>query len=285
MREKIVALLQSSGDLPTLPDIVIKLNTMIRDPQSNAKAIAKLIEVDPVLAGRILKLSNSVYYSRSTTPITTLPLAITKIGLTTMVKLVYSLKMTMLFDKISVIDPSMFWHHSLAAAIITQSLSRRIKTNMHMQDIAYLAGLMHDIGILVFGYLIPDEYSRFIESAACAEESLEKQETRIFGIDHSELGALFIDYWWNVDKNVIEAVKYHHAPNSGIESNRMCNRTVHLANGICNNAGLTNGIDTCLSVFDEGSWDELGLSSSDVEEILADVRTSLDQATEILSQS
>jgi HD-like signal output (HDOD) protein len=202
-----------------------------------------------------------------------------------MVKLVYSLKMTMLFDKISVLDPSMFWHHSLGAAIITQSLSRRIKSDMHMQDIAYLAGLMHDIGILVFGYLIPDDYSRFIESAVCAEESLEEQEKRHFGIDHYELGALFIEHWWNVDTNVIQAVRYHHAPDSGPGNNRLCNRTVHLANGICNNAGITNGIGACLSGYNENSWDELGLSLDDVEEILADVRTSLDQAAEILSQS
>ncbi len=108
MREKIIKLLESNGDLPPLPDIVVRLQKMIDDPGSNARSIAKLIEVDPVLAGRILKLSNSTYYSRSTYPIKTLPVAITKIGTKVLVKLVYSLKFITLFNDSSVLDQSSF---------------------------------------------------------------------------------------------------------------------------------------------------------------------------------
>ena len=82
-----------------LPDIVIRIQEMTRSLDTNIKDIAKLIEMDPVLALKIIKMSNSVYYSRSTTPIKTLPLAITKIGLNMLVKLVYSLKLCPLFSE------------------------------------------------------------------------------------------------------------------------------------------------------------------------------------------
>ena len=117
MRDKILNQLEIEGELPPIPDIVIRVREMTQSLKTNIKDIAKLIEMDPVLAWNIIKLSNSVYYTRSTTPIKTLPLAITKIGLNMLVKLVYSLKLCPLFTESSFLSNSQFWLHSLAVAI------------------------------------------------------------------------------------------------------------------------------------------------------------------------
>ena len=69
MRNTILRLLEERGDLPPFPDIVLKLQRMIKDPQKSIKDIAMLIEYDPVMAGKIIKLSNSAYYTRSQTQI------------------------------------------------------------------------------------------------------------------------------------------------------------------------------------------------------------------------
>ena len=71
MRKEILSRLENNGELPTLPDIVLKLQKMLQDPHSNAHSIARIIEVDPVLAGRILNIANSVYsvsYTHLTLP-------------------------------------------------------------------------------------------------------------------------------------------------------------------------------------------------------------------------
>jgi len=283
MREKILELLGKSGDLPPLPDIVFKLQKMIREPRANAKSIAGIIEMDPVLAGRILKLSNSVYYSRSTKPVKTLPVAITKIGFNMLIKLVYSLKITKLFANSSFLDNSAFWRHSLAVAVFTQSLSRRIKASQEEQDMAYLAGLMHDIGIIVFGHIIPDEYGAFLTKIHEEETPLEVSEKEKLGIDHAEIGGEFIDTWWEVDPHISTAVRQHHFPFLGGAADRRCEQMVNVVNGVCNNVGINNGIQCYHEVFKEGAWEELGLSLADVEDILYDVNTALDQANELMA--
>jgi len=282
MRERILERLEEKKDLPALPDIVFRLQEMIRDPRANAKSIAKIIEVDPVLAGKVLKLSNSVYYSRSTTPVKTLPVAVTKIGFNMLLKLVYSLKLMTLFTDSTLLDSTRFWRHSLAVAIFTQSLSRRIHSDRMLQDFAYMSGLMHDIGIMVFGYLVPEEYGAFLRKVPEKEEALYRQEQTAFGIDHAELGALFIEKWWHIDEHVVQAVRYHHFPFRGAETDRRCEQMVHVANGICNNQDITNGVNVHHEIFRDGAWEELGLSLSEVEEILEDVHAALEHANELM---
>jgi len=285
MRDRILELMAAKSELPPLPEIVIKLQKMVRDPSANVKNIAKLIEVDPVLAGRILKLANSAYYSRSTTPIKTLPVAITKIGLNMLVKLVYSLKLCTMFSVKKVLEGEQFWKHAFAVAIFTQSITNHSKVSREEIDIAYLAGLMHDIGIIVFIYLIPDEYQNFLLEKKDDEGPIEMFERRTFGIDHAELGSRFIETWWGVDERISKAVRFHHSPFIGENNERTPEKIVHVSDGICNSQGITNGTGFITEVFKEGAWESLGLSLNEVETILLDVNDSLEQAQELISFS
>jgi len=285
MRDRILELMAAKSELPPLPEIVIKLQKMVRDPSANVKNIAKMIEVDPVLAGRILKLANSAYYSRSTTPIKTLPVAITKIGLNMLVKLVYSLKLCTMLSVKKVLESDQFWTHSFAVAIFTQSITNHIKVSREELDIAYLAGLMHDIGIIVFIYLIPDEYKNFLLEKKDDEEPIEVVERRIFGIDHAELGSRFIETWWSVDERIGTAVRFHHSPFIGEQNERTYEQIVHVSNGICNSQGITSGTGFITEVFKEGVWESLGLSLNEVDTILQGVNDSLEQARELISFS
>jgi HD-like signal output (HDOD) protein len=284
MREKILELLSKRGDLPPFPEIVLRLRVLLRDPDVKVANIAKLIELEPVLAGRILKLSNSVYYSRSPKQITSLPLAITKLGFTLLFRMVFSLKLITLFSGSAVLDSHKFWRHSLAVAVFTQALSRRVKAPKKEHEIAYLAGLMHDVGIMVFVHLVPDEYFDFLHGVGKVEQPLEVQEKNTFGIDHPELGALFIETWWNIEEQVSSGVRFHHFPFHGGTNERRCAQLVSISNGICNNQGITQGINCYRELFRDSAWDELGLSIADAESILSDVRTSLEEAEEFLGQ-
>lgn len=286
MREKILDIIEIEGELPPLPDIVTRIREMTQNLNSNIKDIAKIIEIDPILALSIIKLSNSVYYSRSTTQIKTLPLAITKIGLNMLVNLVYSLKLCPLFTESSFLSNSQFWLHSLAVAIFSQSLSKKIKAPMEEQDITYLAGLMHDIGIMAFAYLVPIEYDDFLTSIQEKDGQLVTLEKSTFGIDHAELGALYIEKWWDVDENITLTVRYHHAPFTDQAHNSTSVQLVNIANSICNNQGITNGIKCLPEEFNEDeALTNLGLSQDEIENIMEDVQTALEQAKELVGHS
>jgi len=284
MRDTILKSMERKPDLPPLPEIALKIQQMVNDPQTNARSIAKLIEVEPVLAGRILKLSNSAFYSRSTTTITTLPVAITKIGLNMLVKLVYSLKMTSLFKDSELVNSKLYWKHCLAVAIFTQSLSQKVKASQEVQDIAYLAGLMHDIGIMVFAYIVPKEYEAMLKSNHDGERPLEEVEMETFGIEHTELGALFAQKHWDVDERLALAIKSHHLRADQGEETEICSDLVKISNSICNHFDISNGISYYPEIFRDTSWDHLNLTSDYVDSVIDDIEEAHTQAIEVMGQ-
>jgi len=281
MREKLLSLLDEQGMLPPLPDIVLRLKSMVGS-ETGVKKISSVIEIDPVLVGRILKLANSAFYSRSTTPVKTLPVAITKIGLNMLVKIVYSFKMTSLFSDTSVLDSTKFWRHSLAVALFTQSLGRRLMRPQEEQDLMYIAGLMHDIGVMVFGYLVAPEYTAFLKDGGDINTYLHDMEKRQFDIDHAELGALYIDRWWEVDKRISLAVRHHHTTAEMDSSLDIHEKLMKLSNEVCNHEGITNGTMFMPETFEENVWDDLGITPQVRERLFEDVQASIGQAEEMI---
>ena len=82
-----------------------------------------------------------------------------------------------------------------------------VKISQEDIEFAYLCGLMHDTGILVFDHLIPDEYSEFLGTIKSSDITLAENEAETFGITHAELGALFIEKWWPVSPGLVEAIR------------------------------------------------------------------------------
>ena len=282
MREKILNLIEKKGDLPAFPDILIKLQKVLDNPDAGISDIAGLIELDPILAGNILKISNSAHYRTGYQEIDTLTMAVNKLGLEKIKQLVFSLKISKLFSRVELINPLQFWKHGLAVANFTQMLSRYADISPKTQNLAHLSGLMHDIGIMVLCYLIPDEYSTFLKNLSKDEIPFEKQEEKAFGIDHQEVGARFIKKWWSIDEQIVQAVRYHHFPFTGTQNEKQCQQLVHLANGICISFGQSNGVECFSEVFNPGAWEALGLSLDDVEKMMEDVQVSVNQAVELL---
>ena len=282
MRERIIELLESKENLPPLPDVLVRLRMLLKDPDTSVADIAGTIELEPVLTGKILKISNSTFYSRGAKQITSLPLAITKLGFKMIYRIAYSLKIITLFQKKKILDSRMFWRHSLAVAVFTQSLGKRVRIRSVDQDITYLAGLMHDVGILVFMHLIPKEYTAFAKAAASEEKPLEEQERARFGIEHSELGASFIERWWGMEERISNAVLYHHGPFHGGDEDRRIAQLLNISNGVCNSQGITNGLPSYHEIFNDSTWDDIGLSLADSENILTDMRAALDEAEEFV---
>ena len=282
MRKKILNLIEQRGDLPAFPDILIKLQKVLNDPDTGISDISNIIKLDPILAGNLLKVSNSTYYRTGYQEIDNITMAVNKLGLEKIRQMVFSLEITKLFSHSEFIDPMQFWKHGLAVANFTQLLGKYTDISQKTQDLAHLSGLMHDIGIMVFCYLIPEEYSTFIANLSTDEIPFEKQEMEMFDIDHQEVGALFIKKWWEIDEQIVNAVRFHHLPFMGTQKEKQCQQLVHLANGICTSFGHSNGVECFSDVFNTGAWEALGLSLDNVEKIMSDVQASVNQSMELL---
>ncbi|MFO7754234.1 MAG: HDOD domain-containing protein [Desulfobacteraceae bacterium] len=285
MRKKILSLIDKKGNLPVFPDILVRLQKVMDDPYAGMNDIARIIELDPALAGRILHVSNSAFYHTGYDRIDSLPTALNRLGMEKIRQLVFSIELTKLFSDSRLINPVQFWKHSLAVANFTRLLSRyAADMDPALENTAYLSGLMHDVGIMVMAYLIPAEYARFLENLSQEEIPLEKQEERAFGIDHPEAGARYIEKWWHLDAKIVNSVRYHHLPFMGSENDRRCEQLVHLANGICTSHGQSNGIACYNPVFNPGAWEAMDLSLADAEKMMEDVDVAVHRAMELIGQ-
>jgi HD-like signal output (HDOD) protein len=236
MRSSILAMVEEKGNIPSLPDILVRLEPKIEDPKSNISDTAILIETEPILSGRMIQLSNSVFFNRGGNKVENLSQAIIRLGLKMILDLAYTLEVPKLFMKGKGIKQNKFWQHSLAVAILSRILSQRLEGLRIEQDMCYLSGLMHDIGIIVFNYLIPEEYSAFLKQIGGTNAHLHDLETQKFGISHPELGSLFIKKWRPVPdpEEVVTSVGRHYLTMSNQGKKYPILLAVIIANAIAN---------------------------------------------------
>jgi HD-like signal output (HDOD) protein len=283
MRSSLIAMAEEKGNIPPLPDILVRLESKIEDPKSNISDIAILIETEPILSGRMIQLSNSVFFNRGGNKVENLSQAIIRLGLKMILDLAYTLEVPKLFMKGKGINQSKFWQHSLAVAILSRILSQRLEELRIEQDMCYLSGLMHDIGIMVFNYLIPEEYSAFLKQIGGSDGGpLHNLEIQKFGISHPELGALFIKKWWPVPEEVVTSVGRHYLTMSNQGKKYPVLLAVIIANAIANTYNMDNGISGTEEQVNYSFLIEQGLSKEDLEEIVGETRESLYLAKEVL---
>ena len=282
MRDSIIARVEEKGNIPPLPDILLRLESKIEDPKSNISDIAILIETEPILAGRMIQLSNSVFFGRGGNKVENLSQAIIRLGLKMILDLAYTLEVPKLFMKGKGINQNRFWQHSLAVAILSRNLNQRLEGLIIEQDLCYLSGLMHDIGIMVFNYLIPEEYSAFLKQVRGTETPLHELEIQKFGISHPELGSLFIEKWWPVPEEVVTSVGKHFLGMSNQGKKYPILLVVIMANAIANTYDMGNGISDWEEPLNYNFLIQQGLSREILDEIVEETRESLFLAKEVL---
>ena len=119
---------------------------------------------------------------------------------------------------------------------------------------------MYDVEILVFDYLIPEEYSNFIKSAVESEKNLGELEIEQFGISHFELGAEFIGKWWPVSEIVVKSVRRHHNPPPKKKIKQGIPLLVNWANQIASNNEMQSGIAKHFDPLDKNVFPRLKLN-------------------------
>jgi HD-like signal output (HDOD) protein len=285
LNEVILQSLSVKGDLPPLPEVLINLEKRINDPDSDLESIAELVQTDPVLAGRLIKLANSVLLGGGREKADDLSSAVMRLGLKMVLDLAYTLKLPSLFVQVKGFNQLQFWKHSFSVALLSQSLARALNFSKEDQEVSYVAGLMHDLGILVFLHLIPDEYKSLMSQAGESERSLIELEQERFGIAHPELGGKFIKANWPVSPKVTEAVERHHDDvNDNVIPSHIY-EIVHFANRLANSIGISHEITSHQTEsFDKKLMENLGLDSTEMEKLVESTHEMVDQAEAVLKR-
>jgi two-component system cell cycle response regulator len=185
------------------------------------------------------------------------------------------------------------WRHSLTVAALSSEIAAFQGLPQSLRDEAWLSGLLHDIGALALGSILPVEYGKLLgESAKAAEKGSSTDfailERERFGLDHAEAGGILLRERWRLPDPVPEVAERHHDlefdPDLTESLQRSTIHLVHVANGICMGFGVSwnPGGDRGLA-FRESAWASLGLDLGKVEEIVERTKSSLGFAETLLS--
>ena len=219
--------LSALHDLPFNTVIGNRLLPLLRGECDNTLLLADLVQLDPVLSWKVMQMGNSSFYRRSV-PVMTIPHAMITVGIKhiqeALLEIITSDRKRKPFDGFKHIANS-FWHHSIVVARIAAMLRDVIRLSMN-SDI-FLAGLLHDIGILAIGALEPHFYPHLTDptSELCANLSL--AESTYVGIDHGAAGAI-LGEGIGLPEAYLDVMRFHHDP-SLARANQLSIALVHLA--------------------------------------------------------
>ena len=272
--EEVVRMVNDS-ELSSIKSVVHGIVRIISDPRSNAKDLKEIIEIDPPLTGKVLRVANSTYYAPRAR-IGEIMQAIVYIGFDTLRDLALSQKVCDIFKKGEPFDGysrSALWKHSVAVALFGKMIYRR--EFRESGENAYATGLLHGIGIIAEDQFFQEEFNEALVRSRVGNKNLSTAEEEIFGFDHARIGMAVADSW-NLPQELVEAIGFHHAPDEAPPVNARLVSTVYVADHCCQREGIgftdspydNNGnFQKCL--------DMLGIGQEALDLILTDVKQEL----------
>ena len=207
-----LALRAEIEELPTLPSVVTACLNEIHNPQSNAQRVADLMLADVGLAARALRLVNSSFYALAC-EVQSLSQAIALLGTARLEEIILSVVLPQLFGKGGGgYLVRRIWEHSFATAFIARELAVRL--GFPRPTNAYVAALMHDLGLIVAARCLPVPLQRAVdENGALGHWDL-AVENRELQADHTVVGASLARKW-DFPEGIIDTIRNHHAPSGG----------------------------------------------------------------------
>ncbi|MEW6052057.1 MAG: HDOD domain-containing protein [Candidatus Zixiibacteriota bacterium] len=203
----ITKILAEHKDLLSLPQTLSEVLRVARDEKASAKELANVLMKDPALTAKVLRIVNSPFYGVGRV-VGTMTQAVVTLGTRTVTALALSTSVYKISDQWKTsIDRIRFWRHSLEVAIAARLIAETSKYP-HPEE-AFVAGLLHDLGILILESAFADKY-REVWKRAQKEGSLSEWEDEQFGTNHARVAQFLLEQW-RIPQPVCEAVGHHHA--------------------------------------------------------------------------
>jgi putative nucleotidyltransferase with HDIG domain len=197
--------------LPSLPTTVVALGQAVSDDRCTVDRILGILAKDPPLSASLLRLANSLAYGGDA-KVSDLRNAVMRLGYDAILNLGRTAGVIRSFRSATHLDPLKLWQHSVAVGMVAKGICRLLKKR-HLEETAFLAGLLHDIGKIALDRCFTEDYAPVIAAIQAGEFCVEA-ERRILGLDHAEIGAQ-VAIHWNFSETLVEVIRDHHAPKPG----------------------------------------------------------------------
>lgn len=251
--------------LPVLPRAALAAMQALRDEDSSAELCADLIGRDPVLAARTLRIANSPFYGMSGR-VGSLRDAVLLLGRRPLSTLVTALAVGRQFpaSHCAGFDFQALWRHATASGIAARAIARELKMD---EDLAFTAGLLHDIGVLALASQLPKEFEPVLAASSAEDLPLHEVEPALLGTDHAALGAVLARRW-QLGEPLAEAIATHHRPSASGTPPPSLAMVVHAADAVAHALDLAGLEHERVAEADLPTWSALNLAPAQMLRIL-----------------
>ena len=262
-------------EIATLPEVTMKIIEVVQDPRSTAHDLHEIVKNDPALSSRVLRVVNSAFYGLPG-QIGSIDRAIMLLGLNAVKNIAIAASLSKMFRGGAVHDDLTgkdLWTHSVAVGAANKLITQAI--GLALPDEAFLAGLIHDIGIVAELQCCSQEIPKIVEAMRAGLDILTAEE-KILGANHQEIGALLAAKW-KFPRSFQFVTGYHHNPSELAEENRLLACVTYVADHVCTQKGLgLVKMRQDMHELDPAILEEIKLTESALEDVVENVESELD---------
>jgi HD-like signal output (HDOD) protein len=243
--------------LPSSPAVLKPLLDLLHQPPDKIQIdrVVQLVSYEKTIAAQLLRIANSPLYGRAK-PAESIQAAIFTLG----IQGIEDILLSNCFGKLVpegkwVVDPGVFWRHSFGCALVCREFAERIE--YHDADQAYLAGLLHDLGIIVNSLAYTEEYRAVLAAAVPSGRPLHEQEKETLGFTHCDSGVILAKTW-QLPPAICEVIEWHHDIEHAPSGNPLIAIT-HLGDLLCRVRNLGYGYEEwrAIDLAADPAWIEL----------------------------
>lgn len=269
-------------NLPTLPDMIQKVVSLVQDEKTSANKLGNLIAYDQAISSRLLRVANSAYYGFPR-EISTVQHAIVLIGFEQVKSLSLGIAVFDVMkgtnDTTSLLQDA-FWKHSagcsLAATIICKNLGKP------HGDIAFTASLLHDMGKIILANFFPEEYKVVLKKVQENGKSFVDIEEEVLGFSHPDVGEWLCNRW-KLPRSLAASIRYHHKVNGVEPDDVQLTSVVHLADIICRKAYIGNRSGEVTPPLQEAAREELCVDEGQMDLMVAELKKEEEKVNAFMS--
>ncbi len=204
--ELINKVINDGAKLYSLPQTLAEVMRVSRDENSSADDLAKILTKDPALVTKVLRIVNSPFYGVGR-KIGSMTQAVVTLGTRQVMALALSTSIYSMTDKWhSGMDRVRFWRHSLEVAIASRTIAEKIGYR-NLEEV-FVAGLLHDIGLLILENSFPEQFATVWKNTAGGHSSVDLEEEQ-WGTNHARIGQFLLEQW-SLPETICESVGRHH---------------------------------------------------------------------------
>lgn len=277
-------LLNRVSEISSLPEITARIVQVVEDPRATAQDMHEIVRNDPALATKILKVVNSAFYGLPA-QIASLDRAIIMLGLSAVKNIALASSLARLFKNDAMSDHFAardLWRHCIGVGVCARMLARSARSAQ--ADEYFVAGLVHDLGLLLAGQFFPAQFREVAERCFQQPQDYCAVERELLQADHQMFGVALAAKW-KFPPALRFAIAYHHDPGPLKPEFRVIATMIYLADTLCGQSKHGYYLTSQAQQIQPGMLPLTGLTEAAVAQVIKEMPDQIAEAEQILADA